>query len=866
MAANPQQQHLIQVVLPNNHTILAVTVQALRPTANDVLQAVLCDDANTAQLQAVFGAHFDPIHKQLTSSDESKHWLKAANNTPWALQSVQVSDPNREWQQDELNSLDDGLLPLDSDILSFLRKDYYDPVKSSAFSDFALSAHLHAPRLRLVCGAPGLCLRLAFVHVPEIQDGWSNRLWFLPAPSDTDSPAAGTGSLASELIQAVIEELGIRKVVLQGSKSARVEYAIAMPASGKSITALPPPPPLPPSTALPHYLEAMTQDNTDQVPMLLFTVSATWFSRLGTVAMGFAKHAKKSSSIVDEDQPAASKQHGSPSSSPSPANKARPAPPAVLSLWSGNASPAGPSVVKPGITSGDPQLDAIAIDHIRTDSTDTEDSDADRGGTFKGRKGTSLDTHTYGSVKGTAAFMNAPAASTSSAVVAAASPVRRHNSQKPTHTATARLSKMFESWGAAADADQTPRTPSRTSPTVGRSGKRFSVSAPLELEPQNTGGSIGSPVSLTGPSPHRVSSPTLSAFNISLTDEDDDQSDLSEKFEQLMTDLGIKGASRTAMLALPDDRKRFLIAQNSKTGTAPTSPSSIAQRRPPLAPRSSTVDSPQTDNGSGLIDSVSRAAGGWTNRFSIASLTGWGGAQSHDEDHQAQASPDSTDVDTVTVNRDQIASPTSGPHRSLATLEDLPTTDSAHGQLKPMQTGASATGSIWSNWWGSSAAPAASPSINGPNGTSLAPPTNAITDKTSPHYYAANLASPKLSRKDLVKTLIALRVTLSSAKLKWIETFVSSEDQAAKGLEVLQSILAKETDALVLDRRTRGRGGSESSGRDELSDSVITECVKCLRGIMNTEVSIASARSASAMTYVDAFQSPHPPSSASTQF
>lgn len=828
-----QQQHLIQVILPNNHTILAATLHTQRPTALHLIQAILSDDANTSLLQSIFGSHFTPAKQDVTPSDsESDPWCRDVNSTTWALQAVQVSEANREWKQHELDTLGDGLLPLDQDILSHLRSQVHDPAKSSAFSDFALSAHLHAPRLRLVCGAPGLCVRLAFVHVPDIDDGWSQRLWFLPAPSD-DATASGTGSFASEVIEAVIEEFGIRKVVLQGSKSARVEYAIAIPSANKAITALPPPAPLPPSTALPHLLEAITTDAA--IPTLLFTVSATWFSRLGTVAMGFAKHARKS---VDE---AISPGKQQAPVSPSPVSKIRPAPPGVLSLWNGAA--AGPSTAKAspslgsGTGSGDAQLQALTIEHIRSESTNTEDSEGRSGDTLKGQH-TMPDSHAaYGSVRGAAAFMNASGASaTADSPMAAGSPMRRNHGHKPSYTATARLSRMFESWGAAATASPeeaaAPRTPSRSSTTntISRSGKTISVSGPLELEAQQTGRSNMSPTMPT--SPAVISSPSLNASPSTPSALSD--ADLAAKFELLMTDLGIKGPSRTAMLGLPDDRKRFLIAQNdaSKAGSPPPNRPEVSHSGSP----------PPSDPGASFIDSVSRATGAWTNRFSIASLTSWGGHSNEDEREQHFSGDASVPESVQSTGFLSALKPTTA-------LNDNMTSDSISGQLNPTHTGVSTAPSLWTSWWGTSN-PTSSPSTaTAANSQSATGVSNSTTDKTSPHYYAATLASSKLPRKELVKTLIALRVTLASAKLKWIEIFVSSagEEGGARGLDVIQAIMSKETDALVSDRRTRAQGrrgnGSDSQHqqRDELSDSVITECIKCLRGIMNTDVSCVYA-------------------------
>lgn len=92
---------------------------------------------------------------------------------------------------------------------------------SPGFSDFLLSSHLHIPRLRLVNGSPSLKLSLLFAHVPEVEDGCS-LTWFLPSSSDSIG-----GRKSSEIVELICNEMGLRRTVLKGSKSARVEYSLA---------------------------------------------------------------------------------------------------------------------------------------------------------------------------------------------------------------------------------------------------------------------------------------------------------------------------------------------------------------------------------------------------------------------------------------------------------------------------------------------------------------------------------------------------------------------------------------------------------------------------------------------------------------
>lgn len=87
-----------------------------------------------------------------------------------------------------------------------------DATQPEHFSDFLLSGHLHKPALRLVY-VPHAAV-FTFFHIPAFPEGWQFRL-FLTADMT-----------AGETIEALIEELGVRKVVVQGHKSARVEYCL----------------------------------------------------------------------------------------------------------------------------------------------------------------------------------------------------------------------------------------------------------------------------------------------------------------------------------------------------------------------------------------------------------------------------------------------------------------------------------------------------------------------------------------------------------------------------------------------------------------------------------------------------------------
>lgn len=83
------------------------------------------------------------------------------------------------------------------------------------FSDFVLTQHLQAPSLRL-CYVPD-AVRVEVRHIPGFAEGWHWEHLFLTADMT-----------AAETVEAIVEELGVRKVVVQGHKTARVEYVIQM--------------------------------------------------------------------------------------------------------------------------------------------------------------------------------------------------------------------------------------------------------------------------------------------------------------------------------------------------------------------------------------------------------------------------------------------------------------------------------------------------------------------------------------------------------------------------------------------------------------------------------------------------------------
>lgn len=123
------------------------------------------------------------------------------------------------------------------------------------------------------------------------------------------------------------------------------------------------------------------------------------------------------------------------------------------------------------------------------------------------------------------------------------------------------------------------------------------------------------------------------------------------------------------------------------------------------------------------------------------------------------------------------------------------------------------TGGLWSSWWSSSGGE------KGPTGDQ----TSQESLKT-PKWYVDRLRTSKPADIKHVKHLISLRVHLSTADLAWIETFVYEN----KGMDALGVLLA----GLV------GKGGKRRKLQN-VEETVLLEVIKCIRVLLNTDVSLS---------------------------
>lgn len=91
----------------------------------------------------------------------------------------------------------------------------------------------------------------------------------------------------------------------------------------------------------------------------------------------------------------------------------------------------------------------------------------------------------------------------------------------------------------------------------------------------------------------------------------------------------------------------------------------------------------------------------------------------------------------------------------------------------------------------------------------------------TPEFYIEKLLQKSILSKPLAERLQSLRVTLTTAKLSWIKDFIDCD-----GLAALEN---------VLERYTTGTKRSISRNSDH-DDRIQSECIRCLRVLLNTEV------------------------------
>lgn len=245
----------------------------------------------------------------------------------------------------------------------------------------------------------------------------------------------------------------------------------------------------------------------------------------------------------------------------------------------------------------------------------------------------------------------------------------------------------------------------------------------------------------------------------------------------------MKGEKREAMRNLPRDRKRYLLQQNRimKASSGKESSSSPAQ--------AATVGLARANQ---TLPALAPNLTGDNNAMRRFSITSWA---SHSTDQPSDHSSSTP----------QMATKADSPIKSRDNDEEI----------KPLQP--QTTGALWSSWWTSSGGDWSMTFSKGRTG--------AKESTQSAAYYVEGIKSRRSTDVKLVKHLISLRVHISTAKLSWVEQFIDEHN----GMNALATLLS----GLV------GKGGKRRKLTDT-EESVLYEVIKCLRVLLNTEVSVSS--------------------------
>ncbi|KAF9131822.1 hypothetical protein BGW39_001281 [Mortierella sp. 14UC] len=258
--------------------------------------------------------------------------------------------------------------------------------------------------------------------------------------------------------------------------------------------------------------------------------------------------------------------------------------------------------------------------------------------------------------------------------------------------------------------------------------------------------------------------------------------ELTDAFNALLNDLNIKDTLRESMMNFTREKKAALVMQNQQVQQQKervTSPDPYAIQTGGL-PVAGT--NPRMNNKNRFIGSIS-------SRVSFIE-------------------PDSASISNSGNNklhsRHSSWSSLAGSYYGAATEEVRPTSPKLTGSDRPMSPTMAAAGSLWSSWFGATPLP---------DPDAMDEPAD-----DSPQFYIDQLLSKTTTQKTLTKHLLGLRVALATAKLSWIRQFLDG-----RGFRALENVLEKTA--------IKKRGGKAN----DLDETMQSECVQCLRVLMNTE-------------------------------
>ena len=173
--------------------------------------------------------HFATIHPEgtvddalqilLTDDEATSDVLGDLESYGWALQRMRKERNGRQWEEDELERLGNGVyvfmtrgrpmfilhppgILMGSLPVSPLMNTTNTPSEAQRhFSAFPLTSHLHTPTLRLISLHPFLSLTVSFLRVPEIHDDFQWKIFI------------GRQTTAQNAIDQAVEELGLTKTL-----------------------------------------------------------------------------------------------------------------------------------------------------------------------------------------------------------------------------------------------------------------------------------------------------------------------------------------------------------------------------------------------------------------------------------------------------------------------------------------------------------------------------------------------------------------------------------------------------------------------------------------------------------------------------
>ncbi|KAK4684327.1 hypothetical protein P7C73_g5857, partial [Tremellales sp. Uapishka_1] len=350
-------------------------------------------------------------------------------------------------------------------------------------------------------------------------------------------------------------------------------------------------------------------------------------------------------------------------------------------------------------------------------------------------------------------------ASTSTPIMASPAPSMTQQSTPNMN----RLSGLFHGW---LDTNKHPAPPPSPQLSTIMTSPVFNLGSP---NPGDRRRRTGRTLSVSGPLEADKDGGTVDRQTRASTGDDTAEVDIAPgEWNQFLDDLNLQGSKRNAMSSLSPSRKSYLLQQN-RLSSFPRSPPtpSVTSPQPQSVISLSTGTSaglarllPQLTGGSSS-SSKEREGVGWTKRFSIASLGSWSDVG------------DGSSAGGQTPRAESSAS------------------DKGLGESKSLER--QVTGGLW-GWWAGTAK----------------------YEEGSAGSFIEALNDSKRSPSSLIKHLLSLRVTLSTAKLSFIDDFLQ-----LPGLESLQTIMAR------LSRQPRQL--------DDLDEQILAECIKCLRVLMNTD-------------------------------